>query len=221
MTPEQRTEQQSQGPDIQEKSFSRDGVVEQDVQSIEDEGDAIKDESIADHGQKIDDTAEVESSADSSSDELTKCLMDAEKKVEEHWNGILRLQAEMENLRRRSAREVENAHKYGLDRFISELLPVKDSLELGVAAANSENAEVGAIREGMELTLKMFGTAIEKFGVEEVSPSRGENFDHGRHQAMSVQEDKEAESGTILMVIQKGCLLNGRLVRPAMVIVAK
>nr|VFK10304.1 MAG: molecular chaperone GrpE [Candidatus Kentron sp. LPFa] len=175
---------------------------------------------------EIEDAAQSSTSANDASDDaafddLTNRLMAAEQKAEEHRDNALRLQAEMENLRRRSAREVENAHKYALDRFVSELLPVKDSLELGVAAARDENAEITAMREGMELTLKMFGNAMEKFGVEEVSPSQGERFDPERHQAMSVQEDKEKESGTISIVMQKGCLLNGRLVRPAMVIVVK
>nr|VFK45473.1 MAG: molecular chaperone GrpE [Candidatus Kentron sp. TC]VFK49100.1 MAG: molecular chaperone GrpE [Candidatus Kentron sp. TC]VFK60819.1 MAG: molecular chaperone GrpE [Candidatus Kentron sp. TC] len=176
--------------------------------------------------QEIEDSDESTSSAndttdDSVFDDLANRLMVAERKAEEHRDNALRLQAEMENLRKRSAREVENAHKYGLDRFISELLPVKDSLELGIVAACGENADMVAIREGMELTLKMFGNAMGKFGVEEVSPSQGERFDPGRHQAMSVQEDEEKESGTISMVMQKGYLLNGRLVRPAMVIVTK
>nr|VFK61224.1 MAG: molecular chaperone GrpE [Candidatus Kentron sp. UNK]VFK69798.1 MAG: molecular chaperone GrpE [Candidatus Kentron sp. UNK] len=176
--------------------------------------------------QEIEDAGESSTSANDASDDeafddLTNRLMAAEQKAEEHRDNALRLQAEMENLRRRSAREVENAHKYALDRFVSELLPVKDSLELGVAAARDESAEIAAMREGMELTLKMFGNAMEKFGVEEVSPSQGEHFDPERHQAMSVQEDKEKESGTISIVMQKGCLLNGRLVRPAMVIVVK
>lgn len=148
-------------------------------------------------------------------------LMAAEQRIEEQKAAMLRLQAEMENLRKRSEREVENAHKYGLDRFVLELLPVKDSMELGVGAAGGENVDTGAIREGMTLTLKMFMAAMEKFGVEEVSPAPGERFDHERHQAISVQEDKDKESGSILVIVQKGCLLNGRLIRPAMVIVAK
>nr|VFJ66390.1 MAG: molecular chaperone GrpE [Candidatus Kentron sp. FW] len=180
--------------------------------------------------QKIDDSTEPPektSSTDdaqsggSSLDDLANRLMAAEQQVEEHRNAMLRLQAEMENLRKRSAREVENAHKYGLDRFVSELLPVKDSLELGIAATGDDKVDVTAIREGMELTLKMFATAMGKSGVEEVFPAPGERFDPERHQAMSMQEDKEKESGTISMVIQKGYLLNNRLVRPAMVIVVK
>nr|VFJ93052.1 MAG: molecular chaperone GrpE [Candidatus Kentron sp. LFY] len=164
---------------------------------------------------------EMEVDNSSTFDDLTNRLMVAEQKLKERQDDVLRVQAEMENLRKRSAREVEHAHKYGLDRFVSELLPVKDSLELGVTATNDTNVNVDTMREGMELTLKMFGTVMEKFGIEEVYPSQDERFDPERHQAMSVQEDKGKESGTILIVVQKGYSLNGRLVRPAMVIVAK
>ena len=155
-----------------------------------------------------------------SPEELHQLLGDARAKADEHWNALLRVQAELENLRERSAREVENAHKYGLDRFVSELLPVKDSLELGEAAAEDGTVEVGNVREGIQLTLKMFRTAFEKFGIEEVDP-QGRKFDPEFHEAMSVQEVENAESGTVVTVVQKGYVLNGRLVRPAMVIVAK
>lgn len=155
-----------------------------------------------------------------SPEELTQVLEETKRKAEEHWNALLRSQAELENLRKRSAREVENAHKYGLERFLSELLPVKDSLELGVAAAQDDAVSVATVREGMELTLKMFKGAMDKFGVEEVDP-QNEAFNPEFHQAMSIQETDKVASGTVLTVVQKGCLLNGRLVRPAMVIVAK
>nr|VFK27397.1 MAG: molecular chaperone GrpE [Candidatus Kentron sp. MB]VFK74291.1 MAG: molecular chaperone GrpE [Candidatus Kentron sp. MB] len=177
-----------------------------------------------DSPKSLDRETDVEMAEDANAsafDDLANRLMLAEQKTEEHRDNLLRLQAEMENLRKRSAREIENAHKYGLDRFVSELLPVKDSLELGISAATDEKTNTAAIREGMELTLKMFQSAMEKFGIEEVAPAQGERFDPERHQAMSVQEDKNKESGTVSMVVQKGYLLNGRLVRPAMVIVVK
>nr|VFJ64698.1 MAG: molecular chaperone GrpE [Candidatus Kentron sp. FW] len=213
----------------QGKSSAAEPSVEQSV-TDEPIGDKENTPDASAPEQKIDDSTEPPektSSTDdaqpggSNLDDLANRLMAAEHQVEEHRNAMLRLQAEMENLRKRSAREVENAHKYGLDRFVSELLPVKDSLELGIAATGDDKVEVAAIREGMELTLKMFATAMGKSGVEEVSPAPGERFDPERHQAMSMQEDKEKESGTISMVMQKGYLLNSRLVRPAMVIVVK
>ena len=150
-------------------------------------------------------------------------MLEAEgKKAEENWNALLRTQAEMENLRKRSTRDLENAHKFGLERFVSELLPVKDSLELGIAAASEgdANAEVAQLKEGVELTLKMFNTALDKFGIEEVDP-QGEAFNPDYHQAMSMQECDDKDAGTVLTVVQKGYLLNGRLVRPALVIVSK
>nr|VFJ49836.1 MAG: molecular chaperone GrpE [Candidatus Kentron sp. DK] len=160
-------------------------------------------------------------SAEAASEDLAFRLLDAQQQAEEHKTAVLRLQADMENLRRRSGKELEKAHKYALDGFIRELLPVKDSMELGIGAAGNDDVDITAIREGMALTFKMFASALEKFGVEEVSPKPGDAFDHERHQAISVQEDKGKESGSILTIIQKGCLLNGRLVRPAMVIVNK
>ena len=130
----------------------------------------------------------------------------------------LRAMAETDNVRKRAERDVENAHKYAIERFVSELLPVKDSLELGLAAA-IDSAAVENLREGTEMTLRMLSTAIEKFGVREVNPV-GEAFDPAVHQAMSTRESAEADAGTVLEVIQKGYLLNDRLVRPALVIVA-
>ncbi|MFL2556145.1 MAG: nucleotide exchange factor GrpE [Gammaproteobacteria bacterium] len=131
----------------------------------------------------------------------------------------VRAQAEMENLRKRTARDVENAHKYALEKFVQELLPVIDSLELGLSTSvDIENAE--DLRKGMDLTLEMFKTVIEKFGVVIVNPET-EKFDPEFHEAISMQETKNVKSGEIVAVMQKGYSLNGRLIRPAMVIVAK
>jgi len=131
----------------------------------------------------------------------------------------VRAQAEMENLRKRTARDVENAHKYGLEKFVQELLPVIDSLELGLSTSvDIENAE--DLRKGMDLTLEIFKTVIEKFGVVIVNPET-EKFDPEFHEAISMQETKNVKSGEIVAVMQKGYSLNGRLIRPAMVIVAK
>ena len=133
---------------------------------------------------------------------------------------VLRAQAEADNVRKRAQREVENAHKFGLEKLMNELLPVRDSLELGLGAAGDEGVEVSSVREGRELTLKMFNTATEKFGLLEVDPL-DEAFDPDKHQAISMQEIEGKASGTVINVVQKGFVLNERLVRPAMVIVAK
>lgn len=131
----------------------------------------------------------------------------------------LRAQAELENIRRRATRDVENAHKYGVERFAAEMLNVKDSLELGLSAA-SESKDIAKLSEGMELTLKQLGQVMEKFNIVEVDPT-GKNFDPEHHQAMTMQESTEHAPNTVITVFQKGYLLNDRLLRPAMVVVAK
>ena len=147
-------------------------------------------------------------------------LAEARREAREHRDRALRAHAELENVRKRLERDLQNAHKFALERFVSELLPVKDSLELGLAASSEKGTSAAGIVEGVELTLRMLEQAMEKFGVTAVDPA-GEPFDPEFHQAMTMQESDTAESGTVLTVVQKGYLLNERLVRPAMVIVAK
>ena len=147
-------------------------------------------------------------------------LQEARDEAAAHLDDLLRARAELDNLRKRAARDVENAHKFGLERFMSELLPVKDSVELGLNAAGDTEADADKLREGLELTLKLFNAASEKFGLAEVNPE-GQNFDPEYHQAMSMQEAAGVEPGTVVAVVQKGYLLNDRLLRPAMVIVAQ
>ena len=152
--------------------------------------------------------------------ELTALLEDARGKADEHWDQVVRTQAEMDNLRKRSERDLANAHKFALERFANELLPVKDSLELGLAAFTAENADSEKLKEGVELTLQMLTTALEKSAITEVNPEN-ESFNPDFHQAMSMQERDDVEPNTVVTVVQKGYLLNGRLIRPAMVIVSK
>ena len=148
-------------------------------------------------------------------------LQDARNKADEHWNQLLRAKADLDNLRRRAERDVEQAHRYGLERLVQELLPIKDSLELGLSASQGAEGEaVKGLREGTELTRKMLQNALEKFGVKELNP-QGERFNPELHQAMSVQERADAEPNSVLLVCQKGYLLHDRLIRPAMVIVSK
>ena len=132
----------------------------------------------------------------------------------------VRAQAELDNVRKRTSRDIENAHKYALEKFINELLPVLDSMELGLNA--SDNVEdASSLREGMELTMKMFCSSLEKSGVSPVDPQKGDKFNPDQHEAVNMQEVDDAESGTVVTTLQKGYELNGRLIRPAMVIVAK
>ena len=163
----------------------------------------------------------AESPAASIEDELAE----ARREAGQNLDRALRAQAELENVRKRLERDLQNAHKFALERFVSELLPVRGSLELALAASSDEGAGgvvagAASIIEGVELALRMLDQAMEKFGVKIVDPD-GEPFDPEFHQAMTMQESDTAESGTVLTVVQKGCLLNERLVRPAMVIVAK
>ena len=152
--------------------------------------------------------------------DIHKLLEDARAKADDHWDQLLRTRAELDNMQRRAQRDVENAHKYALEKFVQELLPVLDSMELGLAAIQSDSDEVTRFREGSELTLRMLFSAVEKFGVEIVNPV-GEKFDPAQHQAMSMQEVADKEPNTVMAVVQKGYTLNDRLLRPAMVIVSK
>lgn len=159
----------------------------------------------------------VETEAEENS--LEKQLEDAKAQAADNLDQLMRTKAEMENIRRRSEKDVSNARKYALEKFAQELLPVIDSMEMGLAAAQDENADVTKLREGTEMTLKMFETAIEKFGIKGVHP-HGEAFNPEHHQAMTMIDSPEHEPNMIIDVMQKGYLLNERLVRPAMVVVS-
>ena len=150
---------------------------------------------------------------------LTQEVMALRQTAEEHLERARRAQAELENMRRRTARDIENAHRFALEKFITELLPVLDSLELGISATDSAE-DVASLREGMDLTMKMFRTTLEKFGVKVIDP-QGEKFNPEQHEAVTLQEAGDSTPGMVISVMQKGYELNGRLVRPAMVIVAK
>lgn len=153
-------------------------------------------------------------------EDLQQALQDAQLRADNNWEKLLRVQAEFDNLRKRGARDLEQAHKYALERFAAELLPVKDSLELGLNAAGGE-AGSDKVREGLELTLKMFGQVLEKFSIREVDPAAGDVFNPELHQAMTTRESAELPPNTVVSVMQKGYVLNGRLLRPALVIVAR
>ena len=142
-------------------------------------------------------------------------------KVTEQSDSVIRAQAEVQNIRRRAERDVENAHKFALDKFSSDLLPVIDSLERALEAAeNLENEAVKAMRDGVELTLKMFVDTLGKHGIEQLNPM-GEPFNPEFHQAMSMVPNPDMEPNSVMAVMQKGYVLKGRLVRPAMVVVSK
>ena len=138
-------------------------------------------------------------------------------KVDENWDRYVRAAAELENVRKRASRDVENAHKFALERFATDLLAVCDSLEM--ALQTDQEASIESLREGSEATLKLLNSILQRFGVEQVDPE-GEPFDPNLHEAMTMQPSATAEPGSVLTVFQKGYALNGRLLRPARVVVA-
>lgn len=144
-------------------------------------------------------------------------IEELQAKADENWDRYLRAAAEIDNVRKRASRDVEKARKFALENFSRDLLAVKDSLEMGLAAA--ESADADSLREGSEATLKLLDTTLERFGLAELDP-QGEPFDPELHEAMTMQPSDTAEPGSVLTVIQKGYTLNGRLLRPARVIVA-
>jgi molecular chaperone GrpE len=152
--------------------------------------------------------------------ELQKQLAEARQKAQDNWDKAVRAQAEMENIKRRTQKDLENAHKFALEKFARELLHVMDSLELGIQASNGDNPEVVKLREGSELTLKQFQAAFAKFSIETIDPL-GQPFNPELHQAMTQQPNADVPPNTVMAVFQKGYTLNGRLLRPAMVVVSK
>lgn len=143
-------------------------------------------------------------------------LAELQAKADENWERYLRASAEIENVRKRAGRDVENAHKFALERFGKELLAVKDTLEMGLSV---EGASAESLLEGSNATLKLLSSTLERFGIVEVDPA-GEPFDPEFHEAISMQPSDDVEPGSVVTVVQKGYTLNGRLLRPAMVIVA-
>ena len=157
---------------------------------------------------------------DEQSDDLQTQLEEAQQSAKDNWDKALRAQAEMENLKRRNAKDLENAHKFALDGFVKALLEVKDSLTMGLKTANEEKATIEHIIEGLEMTDKVFLSTMEKFGVETINPT-DEAFNPEFHEAVTMVPMPDKESNSVLEVVQIGFTLNGRLVRPAMVVVVQ
>jgi len=151
---------------------------------------------------------------------LQQQLAVSEKKATENLDKALRVQAEMENLKRRTQKDLDGAHKFGLEKIAKELLGVVDSLELGIQAATSDIPEVLSLKEGAELTVKQFEAVFAKFNIAAIDPM-GEAFNPEFHQAMSMVPAGDAAPNTVINVFQKGYVLNGRLIRPAMVVVTQ
>lgn len=180
---------------------------------------SIEDDSLEDDPSKISiDSDEIPEKAEEETtiDRLSKL----ETELEEMRDQVLRHQAEVQNVKRRAEQDVEKARKYALERLCNELLPVVDSLEMAILSTSPDQEDSATIVEGVQLTLKMFVDTLAKFNLEQIDPE-DEPFDPKLHQAMSMVENKEVEPNTVLSVMQRGYILNGRLIRPAMVMVSK
>ena len=145
-------------------------------------------------------------------------IAELENRNKELEEALLRAKAELDNVRKRAAKDVQSAHKFGIEKFVKEILPLKDSLELGVASAE-EGTEISAVKEGFDLTLKMFSDTLGRLEVKELNPI-DESFDPEKHQAMTTEYVEGKPSGVVVKVFQKGYLLHERLVRPALVVVS-
>ena len=155
--------------------------------------------------------------ADSGEDSAEARIAEAEARAQQHREDLLRAAAEMDNVRKRAAREIDAARQYGIERFAGELLPVADSLLLGLESA--PDADPATLRQGQDATLRLLLKAFERAGLTEVDPA-GQPFDPGQHEAMAMRPSVEHPPHTVLQVFQRGWLLNGRLLRPARVIVS-
>lgn len=174
----------------------------------------------SDQAEKAADSAEHAALEHPSYESLEAQLTETEQKLNEYWNEVMRARAEMENTRRRADKDIANARKFALEKFSNDLLPVVDSLGHALECEFGDNEFARSIHEGVNMTMNMFLQTMERYGIKQVNPL-GEVFDPNQHQAVSIEESPEAKPNTILRVLQKGYLLNDRLVRPAMVVVAK
>ena len=199
---------------INEEELSQE-AMEQDNQESEVEVDAVGSEGDIDWNEE--EAIDIEESKIA---QLEAALLQSEMRVKEQQESVLRAKAEVENMRRRSEQEIDKARKYALNKFAEELLPVIDNLERAIQAADSENETIKPLLEGVELTHKTFTDSVAKFGLKEINPE-GEAFNPEFHQAMSIQESADHEPNTVMFVMQKGYELNGRVIRPAMVMVSK
>ncbi|TQP49882.1 nucleotide exchange factor GrpE [Vibrio cholerae] len=197
-----------------EEIKNKDEQLQQDA--VETEAEVVGADADIDWNQAADEIDEKEAKIA----QLEAALLVSEERVKEQQDSVLRARAEVENMRRRSEQEVDKARKFALSRFAEELLPVIDNLERAIQAADGEVEAIKPLLEGVELTHKTFVDTIAKFGLKEINP-HGEAFNPEFHQAMSIQESAEHEPNTVMFVMQKGYELNGRVLRPAMVMVSK
>jgi molecular chaperone GrpE len=187
--------------------------AEQEVEQVS----SLDEEEETEEGEKDAGTASL---AHPSYKALEDKLTSTELKMHEYWEQVMRAKAELDNAQRRAERDVANAHKYALEKFSKELIPVIDSLEQALQLQVDDNPTAQQIHAGIELTLKLFTDVLQKFGIEQIDPM-GEMFNPEQHEAMTMQPQENTPTNTIISVFQKGYLLNGRIIRPARVVVAK
>jgi molecular chaperone GrpE len=192
---------------------SEEKVVDPIIESetVVDEGESVNNDDV-----EVDAEVEAEVEGESSDDSIGDVLTEEIALLKEQ---VLRAHADAQNVRRRSEQDVEKARKFALEKFVADLLPVADNLERAIAAGNPEDETQKAVLEGVELTLKSLQDTLKKYKVEMVDPA-GEPFDPQLHQAMTMVPNPDMEPNTVMDVFQKGYTLNGRLVRPAMVVVS-
>lgn len=152
--------------------------------------------------------------------ELSKALQESQEKAGSHWERLLRKEAELQNTQRRADEEVEKAKKFAVERFSGDLLPVMDALEQGLSYTQNSDITIDTVVEGMKLTHNALSHVLGKYGITVIDPI-GKPFDPMYHEALTMQETKEMKPNHVLQVVQKGYLLNERLLRPARVIVSK
>ena len=163
---------------------------------------------------------EATAQGDAQHEDLAARVATLEEQLAAAQDQSLRSVAELQNVRRRAEQDVEKAHKFALEKFAGDLLPVIDSLERGLELSSADDETIKPMREGIELTLKMFSDTLARYNLQPIDP-HGEPFNAEHHQAMAMQESADVEPNSVLKVFQKGYLLNGRLLRPAMVVVSK
>lgn len=183
---------------------------------FKEEHDVQEDENIE---EQVDEARQVEGALDHPDySALEEKLTLAEQQAHENWEKSVRAMAELDNVRRRAERDISNAHRYGLEKLLTALLPVVDSIEQALQMATKDSDM--AMREGLELTMKLFVDVLQKFEVQQIDPI-GLPFDPQKHEAMSIQDVPGTPPNTVMAVFQKGYSLNDRLIRPARVIVSK
>jgi len=180
--------------------------------------DDVDHEEVAAQGDTVAEEASTEVAEDVQGEpDAAEVLAETRAKADENWEKYVRSVAELENVRKRAARDVEKAHKFALERIVADLLEVRDSLEMALSA--DDDSSIESMKEGNETTLKLLAMVMQRYGVEDIDPL-GEPFDPNCHEAMTMQPSTDAEPDSVLTVFQKGYSLNGRLLRPARVVVA-